>query len=83
MLWVDDGGGKGHLQITITGDSTILTFENNSEAETVGLKTASILAYVEDENLLLESTDGQVLDVSASGMSSLASENFTLNKFTS
>jgi len=78
MLWVDDGGGKGHLQITITGDSTILTFENNGDAETVGLKTASILAYVEDENLLLESTDGQVLDVSASGMSSLASENFTL-----
>ena len=78
MLWVDDGGGQGHLQITITGDSTTLTFENNSDAETVGLKTASILAYVEDENLLLESTGGQVLDVSASGMSSLASENFTL-----
>ena len=78
MLWVDDGAGKGHLQITITGDSTTLTFENNSDAETVGLKTASILAYVEDENLLLESTGGQVLDVSASGMSSLASENFTL-----
>lgn len=78
MLWVDDGGGQGHLQITITGDSTTLTFENNSDAETVGLKTAGILAYVEDENLLLESTGGQVLDVSASGMSSLASENFTL-----
>ena len=78
LLWVDDGGGQGHLQITITGDSTLLTFENNSEAETVGLKTANILAYVEDENLLLESTEGQVLDVSASGMSSLASENFTL-----
>mgnify|MGYP001219635344 CR=1 FL=1 len=78
LLWVDDGGGQGHLQITITGDSTALTFENNSDAETVGLKTASILAYVEDENLLLESTGGQVLDVSASGMSSLASENFTL-----
>ena len=78
LLWVDDGGGQGHLQITITGDSTTLTFENNSDAETVGLKTASILAYVEDENLLLESTGGQVLDVSASGMSSLASENFTL-----
>ena len=78
LRWVDDGGGQGHLQITITGDSTTLSFENNSDAETVGLKTASILAYVEDENLLLESTDGQVLDVSASGMSSLASENFTL-----
>ena len=78
LLWVDDGGGQGHLQITITGDSTALTFENNSDAETVGLKTASILAYVEDEHLLLESTGGQVLDVSASGMSSLASENFTL-----
>ncbi len=78
LLWVDDGGGEGHLQITITGDSTVLSFENNSDAETIGLKTASILAYVEDENLLLESTGGQVLDVSASGMSSLASENFTL-----
>ena len=78
MLWVDDGGGKGHLQITITGDSTILNFENNADAETVGLKTAGILAYVEGEDLLLESTGGQVLDVSASGMSSLASENFTL-----
>ena len=78
LLWVDEGGGQGHLQITISGDSTLLTFENNSEAETVGLKTANILAYVEDENLLLESTGGQVLDVSASGMSSLASENFTL-----
>ena len=22
MIWVDDGAGKGHLQITITGDST-------------------------------------------------------------
>ena len=78
LLWVDDGDGKGHIQITITGDSTVLSFENNSEAETIGIKTASILAYVEDEDLLLESTGGQVLDVSASGMSSLASENFTL-----
>ena len=78
FLWVDDGGGKGHLQLTITGDSTSLRFKNNSDAETIGLKTADILAYVEDENLLLESTGGQVLDVSASGMSSLASENFTL-----
>ena len=74
MIWVDDGGGKGHLQITIEGDSTILSFENNADAETVGLKTASILAYVEGEDLLLESTGGQVLDVSASGMSSLASK---------
>ena len=78
MLWVDDGSGKGHLQITITGDSTTLGFENNADAETVGLKTANILAYVEGEDLLLESTGGQVLDVSATGMSSLASENFTL-----
>ena len=44
LLWVDDGGGEGHLQITITGDSTVLSFENNSDAETIGLKTASILA---------------------------------------
>ena len=73
---------KGHLQMTITGDSTTFKFENNSDAETVGLKTADILAYVEDEDLLLESTGGQVLDVSASGMSSLASENL-LDKFTS
>ena len=78
FLWLDDGGGKGHLQLTITGDSTTLEFENNSDAEAIGLKTADILAYVEDENLLLESTGGQVLDVSASGVSSLASENFTL-----
>ena len=78
FLWLDDGGGKGHLQMTITGDSTTLEFENNSDAEAIGLKTADILAYVEDENLLLESTGGQVLDVSASGVSSLASENFTL-----
>ena len=81
FLWVDDTGGKGHLQITITGDSTALTFENNDKAEAVGLKTADILAYVKDENLELETTNGQVLDVSASGstpMSSLSSENFTL-----
>ncbi len=81
FLWVDDTGGKGHLQITITGDSTALTFENNDQAEAVGLKTADILAYVKDENLELETTNGQVLDVSASGstpMSSLSSENFKL-----
>ena len=81
FLWVDDTGGKGHLQITITGDSTALTFENNDKAEAVGLKTADILAYVKDENLELETTDGQVLNVSASGstpMSSLSSENFKL-----
>ena len=81
FLWVDDTGGKGHLQITVTGDSTALTFENNDKAEAVGLKTADILAYVKDENLELETTNGQVLDVSASGstpMSSLSSENFKL-----
>ena len=81
FLWVDDTGGKGHLQITITGDSTALTFENNDKAEAVGLKTADILAYVKDEDLELETTDGQVLNVSASGstpMSSLSSENFKL-----
>ena len=78
FLWVDDGGGKGHLQLTIAGDSTTLQFKNNSDAETIGLKTADILAYVEMK-ILLESTGGQVLDVSASGMSSLASENYTLN----
>ena len=81
MIWVDDGAGKGHLQITITGDSTELTFENNSNAETVGLKTAAILAYVKEDNLELETTDGQVLDVNASGttpMSSLSAENFKL-----
>ena len=38
FLWVDDGGGKGHLQLTITGDSTSLQFKNNSDAETIGLK---------------------------------------------
>ena len=81
MIWVDDGGGKGHLQITITGDSTELTVENNSNAETVGLKTAAILAYVKEDNLELETTDGQVLDVTASGttpMSSLSAESFKL-----
>ncbi len=81
FLWVDDTGGKGHLQITVTGDSTALTFENNDKAEAVGIKTADILAYVKDENLELETTNGQVLDISASGstpMSSLSSENFTL-----
>ena len=81
MIWVDDGAGKGHLQITITGDSTELTFENNSNAETVGLKTAAILAYVKEDNLELETTDGQVLDVTASGttpMSSLSAESFKL-----
>ena len=81
FLWVDDSGGKGHLQITITGDSTALTFENNDKAEAVGLKTADILAYVKDEDLELETTDGQVLNVTASGstpMSSLSSENFKL-----
>jgi len=81
FLWVDDTGGKGHLQITVTGDSTALTFENNNNAESVGFKTADILAYVKDENLELETTNGQVLDVSASGstpMSSLSSENFRL-----
>ena len=81
FLWVDDTGGKGHLQITVTGDSTALTFENNNNAEAVGLKTADILAYVKDEDLILETTDGQVLDVTASGttpMSSLSSENFKL-----
>ena len=81
FLWVDDTGGKGHLQITVTGDSTALTFENNNNAEAVGLKTADILAYVKDEDLILETTDGQVLDVAASGttpMSSLSSENFKL-----
>lgn len=81
FLWVDDSGGKGHLQITVTGDSTALTFENNNNAEAVGLKTADILAYVTDEDLILETTGGQVLDVTASGttpMSSLSSENFKL-----
>ena len=81
MIWVDDGAGKGHLQITITGDSTELTIENNSNAETVGLKTAAILAYVKEDNLELETTDGQVLDVTASGttpMSSLSAESFKL-----
>ena len=81
MIWVDDGAGKGHLQITITGDSTELTVENNSNAETVGLKTAAILAYVKEDNLELETTDGQVLDVNASGttpMSSLSAESFKL-----
>ena len=81
MIWVDDGAGKGHLQITITGDSTELTVENNSNAETVGLKTAAILAYVKEDNLELETTDGQVLDVTASGttpMSSLSAESFKL-----
>ena len=81
FLWVDDTGGKGHLQITVTGDSTALTFENNDKAEAIGLKTADILAYVKDESLELETTGGQVLDVSASGstpMSSLSSENFKL-----
>ena len=81
FLWVDDTGGKGHLQITVTGDSTALTFQNNDKAEAVGFKTADILAYVKDENLELETTDGQVLDVSASSstpMSSLSSENFKL-----
>ena len=42
FLWVDDTGGKGHLQITVTGDSTALTFENNDKAEAVGIKTADI-----------------------------------------
>ncbi len=81
FLWVDDSGGKGHLQITVTGDSTALTFENNNNAEAVGLKTADILAYVKDEDLILETTNGQVLDVAASGstpMSSLSSETFKL-----
>ena len=81
MIWVDDGAGKGHLQITITGDSTELIVENNSNAETVGLKTAAILAYVKEDNLELETTDGQVLDVTASGttpMSSLSAESFKL-----
>ena len=27
FLWVDDTGGNGHLQITITGDSTSLEFK--------------------------------------------------------
>ena len=79
--WIDDTGGKGHLQITITGDSTNLTFENNDKAEDVGFKTADILAYVKGESLDLETTGGQVLDVSASGttpMSSLGSEQFSL-----
>ena len=67
FLWVDDTGGKGHLQITVTGDSTALTFENNNNAEAVGLKTADILAYVKDEDLILETTDGQVLDVALQG----------------
>ena len=82
FLWVDDSGGKGHLQITVTGDSTALTFENNDKAESVGLKTADILAYVNDEDLELQTTEGQVLDVTASGstpMSSLSSENFKLS----
>ena len=81
FLWVDDTGGKGHLKITVTGDSTDLKFKNNVNAEAVGLKTADILAYVKEENLELETTDGQVLDVSVSGstpMSSLSSENFKL-----
>ncbi len=82
MEWIDDGAGKGHLQITITGDSTSLTFENNNNAETIGLKTADILAYVDGENLELQTTNDQVLDVTASAataMSSLSSENFTLS----
>tara|TARA_B100000989_G_scaffold273587_1_gene231852 strand:- start:5107 stop:9792 length:4686 start_codon:yes stop_codon:yes gene_type:complete len=81
FLWVDDTGGKGHLQITVTGDSTALSFENNDKAEAVGLKTAEILAYVKGEELELETTNGQVLDISASGttpMSSLSAENFKL-----
>jgi flagellar hook-associated protein 1 FlgK len=81
FLWVDDGSGKGHLKVTITGDSTNLKFKSNSKAEEVGIKTADILAYVKDEDLELQTTDGQVLDVTASGaspMSSLSSENFKL-----
>ena len=78
--------GKGHLQITVTGDSTALTFENNNNAEAVGLKTADILAYVKDEDLILETTDGQVLDVTASGatpMSSLIIRKLQAYQFTS
>ncbi len=81
FLWVDDTGGNGHLQITITGDSTSLEFENNNHAEAIGLKTAEILAYVKGEELELETTNGQVLDVDDSAStpnSSLASENFTI-----
>ena len=81
FLWVDDGGGKGHLKVTITGDSKDLKFKSNSKAEEVGIKTADILVYVKGEDLELETTDGQVLDVDDSGsspMSSLAKENFTL-----
>ena len=69
------------MQITITGDSTALSFENNDKAEAVRLKTAEILAYVKGEELELETTNGQVLDISASGttpMSSLSAENFKL-----
>jgi|TARA_E500000178_G_scaffold186062_1_gene184271 flagellar hook-associated protein FlgK len=81
FLWVDDTGGNGHLQITITGDSTALEFENNSNAEAIGLKTAEILAYVKGEELEFETLNGQVLDIDDSAsapMSSLASENFTI-----
>ena len=49
----------------------ISCFENNSAAETVGLKTADILAYVKGENLELETTNGQVLDVTESRVSQL------------
>ena len=59
FLWVDDTGGNGHLQITITGDSTSLEFENNNHAEAIGLKTAEILAYVKGEEIELETTNGQ------------------------
>ena len=45
LLWVDDGGGQGHLQITIMGDSTTLTLKI-IVMQKIGLKTASILAYV-------------------------------------
>jgi flagellar hook-associated protein 1 FlgK len=81
FLWVDDGSGKGHLQVTITGDSTDLKFKSNSVAESIGIKTGDILAYVKGEDLELETTDGQVLDVDDTGsspMSSLAKENFKL-----
>jgi len=79
--WIDDGNGKGHIEITITGDTNVLEFESNSLAESIGFKTAEILAYVKGEELEFETLNGQVLDIDDSAsapMSSLASENFTI-----
>ena len=79
---------KYELKFKNVSLSEKLKFENvtgnNNNAEAVGLKTADILAYVKDEDLILETTDGQVLALSASGatpMTSLSSTTKTSLSF--